>query len=210
MKIVFFGDSITDMGRDRSTDFGAGSYGYGYTNIITAELTKNNPVKYEVYNRGIAGDRIVDLYARIKKDIWNLNPDVVSILIGINDVWHEIGEKNGVDIVRYERFYRMILEETRERMPNVRFILCEPFVLEGNSTKDRYPEFLQIREYAKVVKKLAKEYDVPFLTLQEKFDKVAEKYGTVKYLFDGVHPSVAGAGLIAGEWLNLFKKEFAL
>lgn len=163
-----------------------------------------------MYNRGIAGDRIADLYARIKKDIWNLNPDMVSILIGINDVWHEIGEKNGVDIVRYERFYRMILEETRERMPNVRFILCEPFVLEGNSTKDRYPEFLQIREYAKVVKKLAKEYDVPFLTLQEKFDKVAEKYGMVKYLFDGVHPSVAGAGLIAGEWLNLLKKKFAL
>ena len=68
-----------------------------------------------MYNRGIAGDRIADLYARIKKDIWNLNPDMVSILIGINDVWHEIGEKNGVDIVRYERFYRMILEETRKK-----------------------------------------------------------------------------------------------
>lgn len=69
MKIVLFGDSITDMGRDRTSDMGAFSFGHGYSNIIASQLLKSNPLRYEIYNRGISGDRIVDLYARINGDI---------------------------------------------------------------------------------------------------------------------------------------------
>ena len=102
MKIVLFGDSITDMGRDRINNQPnyLGSYGCGYPIFIAGELYKQDPTKHVIYNRGISGNRIVDLYARIKMDVWNLKPDVLSILIGINDIWHEIGDKNGVDIVR--------------------------------------------------------------------------------------------------------------
>ena len=105
MKIVLFGDSITDMGRDRINNQPnyLGSYGCGYPIFIAGELYKQDPTKHVIYNRGISGNRIVDLYARIKMDVWNLKPDVLSILIGINDIWHEIGDKNGVDIVRFER-----------------------------------------------------------------------------------------------------------
>ena len=86
-------------------------------------MLKSNPLRYEIYNHGISGDRSVDLYARIKRDVWNLKPDVISILIGVNDVWHDLVENpNGVDIVRYEKVYRMIIEETKERLPDVKFI----------------------------------------------------------------------------------------
>ena len=78
MKIVLFGDSITDMGRDRSSDLGAFSYGHGYSNVIASQLLKSNPLRYEIYNHGISGDRSVDLYARIKRDVWNLKPGCIK------------------------------------------------------------------------------------------------------------------------------------
>ncbi len=206
MKIILYGDSITDAGRAREADYQLSSYGFGYPSFIAGELNKN-PNGYEIINRGISGNRIVDLYARIKADVWNLQPDVLSILIGINDIWHEIGSRNGVDIRRFERVYRMLIEDTKERLPNLKIILCEPFVLEGTATKEKYAEFLEVKQYAKVVKGLAAEYGAYYLPLQETLDKAAEKYGADKYLADGVHPTVAGAKLIADEWLALFKKE---
>lgn len=208
MKIVLFDDSITDMGRDRTSDMGAFSFGHGYSNIIASQLLKSNPLRYEIYNRGISGDRIVDLYARIKRDVWNVQPNVLSILIGVNDVWHDLGENpNGVDILRYEKVYRMIIEETKERLADVKFILCEPFVLKGSATEEQYAKFLDVQDYAKVVKRLAEEYSLYFLPLQKILDEAAGKFGADKFLYDGVHPSLAGAGLIADAWLNLFGNE---
>ena len=204
MKILFFGDSITDANRERETDFGLKSYGFGYVRAIAGKLLLDKPSKYAIINRGISGNRIVDLYARIKKDLWNEAPDFLSILIGVNDVWHEIAHQNGVDLVRFEKMYRTIIEETQERLPNIKMLLCEPFVLLGAATQEAYERFLEVKEYAKIVKKLAEEYGLYFLPLQEKFDKLAEEYGATHYLFDGVHPSVAGAQLIANEWLSLF------
>ncbi len=207
MKIVFFGDSITDAGRNREHDHNIYDYGHGFVKFIAGELISENPVGYEIYNRGISGNRIVDLYARVKADVWNLQPDVLSILIGINDIWHEIGNQNGVDIVRFEKVYRMMLEDTLARLPNVKLILCEPFVLVGTATAEKMSQFLEIKEYAKVVKKLANEFGAYFLPLQEKLEKLAVKYSPELYLTDGVHPNTAGAKLIAGEWLTLYKKE---
>ena len=135
-----------------------------------------------------------------------MKSDVISILIGINDVWHEIYGGNGVDLKRFEKVYRMLIEDTKEQLPNVKFILCEPFVLKGSATEEKYEEFREIKKYAAVVKKLAKEYGVPFVALQEKFDEAAEKHGAVHYLYDGVHPDVAGGKLIAEEWLKVFRK----
>lgn len=80
------------------------------------------------------------------------------------------------------------------------------YVLKESDTEEKYEEFLQVKEYARVVKKIAENYNLPFLPLQDKFDEVTEKYGVKYYLPDGVHPSVAGAKLIANEWLQLFKK----
>ena len=215
MKIVLFGDSITDMGRDRINNQPniLGSYGCGYPIFIAGELYKQDPTKHVIYNRGIGGNRIVDLYARIKMDVWNLKPDVLSILIGINDIWHEIGDKNGVDIARFERVYRMLIEDTLKVLPNLKIILCEPFVLEGSATDstpdvpDRWERFLEVYKYAEVVKKLAEEYDLYFLPLQELFTQKAKEFGADQYANDGVHPLIPGATLIADEWVKLFREK---
>ena len=206
MKIILFGDSITDSGRDRSVDYRLESYGHGYPKFVAGELLGENPTKYEIINRGISGHRIVDLYARIKADVWNLQPDVLSILDGINDIEFEgNGNVNGVDIVRFEKIYRMLIEDTLERFPNIKIILCEPFILKTVETEPFANQFWEVAEYARVVKSLAEEYGLYFLPLQEKLNEAAAKYSAELYLVDGVHPTILGAKLIAEEWLKLFK-----
>ncbi len=210
MKILFFGDSITDALRNRDyqgnvvAPYGIGC---GYVNVVASELTYSNPNEYEIINTGISGNRCVDLYARIKMDCWNYQPDVVSILVGANDVWHEIDRANGVAIKRYEKVYRAIIEDTIAELPNVKIILAEPYVQKGVRTEEQFEQFLAIKEYAKVAKKLAKEYGLPFVELQKPLDDYALKYGAEKTLIDGIHPAIAGARVIANEWLKVFKKE---
>ena len=207
MKILFYGDSITDMGRSREMDANCFGYGMGYVNSVASTLKYEDPEKYEIINRGIGGNRVVDLYARIKADVWNHNPDVISVLIGINDVWHEIFHGNGVELERFDKVYRMMLDDTKAKLPNVKFILCEPFVLPGTATQESYEEFCEVKKYAAVVKQIAKDYGAAFVSLQDKFDDAAAKYGPKPYLYDGVHPDVAGGKLIAEEWLKVFHAE---
>ena len=215
MKILFFGDSITDAGRNRNPEDRAkqSALGYGYVRAIGDRLIGSAPDRYTILNMGISGNRIVDLYARIKCHLWNQEPDLVSILIGINDIWHEITARNGVDLERYEKVYRMIIEDTKKRLPNTKFVLCEPFVVEGSCTcpteemPDRYARFQEIYGYAAVVKKLAEEYGLYFLPLQKCFDSAAEKLGASYYAPDGVHPNVGGSALIATEWVKLFREQ---
>lgn len=205
MKILFLGDSITDMGRNREAEIGSvWSYGAGYPYVVKSELSRKNPLQYEIINRGIGGDRIVDLYARIKSDVWNHKPDLLSILVGVNDVWHEVCWQNGVELERFEKIYSMLIEDTLKVLPNLKIVLLEPFVLKGSATEEKYDGFLAVREYAKVVKKIADKYGLYFIPLQQKLDDYSKKYGVEQYLYDGVHPNVAGATLIADEWVRFF------
>ena len=206
MRILFYGDSITDAGRIREVEAANKALGHSYVTYAAGKLLESDPVGYEIYNRGISGNRIVDLYARIKKDCWSLNPDVISILIGINDIWHEINYENGVDIERFETVYRMLLADTKKVLPNVKFIICEPFVLSGTATAEKMERFLEVKEYAKVIKKLADEFDAVYVPLQDKFDECGEKYGNATLLSDGVHPTLAGGVILANEWLKGFEK----
>ena len=208
MKILFCGDSITDMGRDRLDSTPAAKMGLGYPNFIAGELLKRYPNEYEFINRGVSGNRIVDLQARIKADVWNHSPDVLSILIGVNDVWHEVEYSNGVEIDRWETLYRILIEETKERLPKTQIMICEPFVLKGTATEEqeKWERFLAVRAYANVAKRLAEEYGLAFVPLQGKFDILSKKYGVENYLYDGVHPAPAGAKIIAEEWLKVFKQ----
>ena len=212
MKILFFGDSITDMGRYREDEAKVRPYGLGtgHVFLIATKLMNQDYGKYTIVNRGNSGDRVVDLYARIKRDVWHEKPDVLSILIGANDVWKDLSLNalhDGVDIGRWEKVYRMIIEDTKANLPNVQIIICEPFVLPGTVTREegRLEAFNQIREYANVAKKLAKEYNLAFVALQDKFDEMAKKYGEQYFLYDGIHPDIAGINLISEEWLKVFK-----
>lgn len=205
MNVLFYGDSITDAGRNYELLHGEESYGYGYVKYVAEGLKQRGWTDEQLINRGISGNRIVDLYARIKADCWNHNPDFISILIGVNDVWHEVEWKNGVELDRFEKMYRILIEDTKKALPNVKILLCEPFVLKGTATEAKFEQFEEVYKYAAIVAKLAKEYNLYFLPLQETLSKAAAGK-EAEYLADGVHPAEAGAKLIAEEWLKVFEQ----
>lgn len=206
-KIVFLGDSITDMARDRKLEILPYAMGTGYVFFLDSYLREKYPDEYEVYNKGISGNRTVDLYARIKSDVWNLNPDVLSILIGTNDVWHELPPgNNGVEIDRYEVTLKNIISETQARFPNIKIILMGCFVLDGSATTENWETLKKIKEYAKVSEKIARERGVTFIPLQSEFDEMSKKYGSTALLYDGVHPTSLGSKIIAENWIKYFEK----
>ena len=114
--LLFQGDSITDAGRDWNND---AQLGRGYAHLVEASLGYSEPNQHEFINKGISGNRVVDLYARIKRDIINYKPDVMSILIGVNDVWHEFSHENGVDAEKYYKIYDMLIEEVKAAFPGM-------------------------------------------------------------------------------------------
>jgi lysophospholipase L1-like esterase len=205
MKILFQGDSITDAGR--YTEVGTGvrdsSLGAGYVKLIANRLLCDSPEKnYEIINRGISGNRIVDLYARWKADCINLAPDVLTILIGVNDTWHERGGQNGVEVPRYERFYRELIEWTLSALPNIKIILMTPF---ANPVNDHIASFFpEVNERQEVVEKLAKEFSLPCVKLHEDFEAANARAPMEYWTPDGVHPSGAGHQMIADAWLKAF------
>ena len=122
-KLLFIGDIIMDMSRDLSTNHSVFSYGSSFVFFIQGELGLNCPKKFEIYNRGIGGDRIVDIYARLKRDCIRLCPDFITILVGVNDVWCEIENGDGIEFDRYERIYSMFIEDVKKYLPNTRIML---------------------------------------------------------------------------------------
>ena len=206
--ILFQGDSITDAGRSKDND---GNPGYGYPDMVTGTLGYQHPYQYKFYNRGISGNRVVDLYARIRKDMINLKPDYMSILIGINDVWHEIGGKNGVDAQKFEMVYGLLIEELLRDLPGLKLMLLEPFVLPGSATcptediPDRWDYFRSETDLRRAaVKRLAEKYNLVFVPLQDKFSAANADAPEGYWLRDGVHPSPAGHALIQEAWLEGF------
>lgn len=203
--ILFQGDSITDAGRSRTND---SERGFGYPTLVSAELGFKYPGKYNFINKGISGNRIVDLYARIKCDFINLKPDYLTILIGINDVWHEIGGRNGVDNKKFFKVYCDLIEEIKTMLPDIKIFILEPFVLSASATKDNYGIFRRETEMrAESAKAVAEKFGLTFVPLQKKFDE-AEKMAEASYwLSDGVHPTAAGHELIARELTAALEKE---
>ena len=204
MKILFFGDSITDARRARESDFND-RFGSGFVMQVAGELFLKDPLKYEIINRGIGGERIVDLYARIKKDVWNEKPDVLTILEGINDISHDVWHDNGVEFERWITIYRRLLEETKNKLPMTTIIVAEPFVLRGEISNKDFTEYQKISERSRALKKVVEELGLQYLPLQDIIDEKAKQYGEQTVLVDGVHPTVYGAKLIANEWLKLFR-----
>lgn len=205
--IVFYGDSITDAGRDRNANANL-NLGHGYAAFVTGRLSILNPEKDKFYNRGISGNRIVDLYAQIN-GVLNLEPDVISILIGVNDVWHKFSSNNGVDTPKFERVYTMLLEEIFEKYPNVKIMLLEPFLLKAPAFEEHYDEFrAEVEEKAKAVKRVADKFSLPFVELQAKLDSLYNPDNPTYWLADGVHPTPAGHTLIADAWIETFNKYF--
>lgn len=208
MKILFQGDSITDCGRSRETTEPNSALGIGYVTLTAGRLLAGHPDKnIQVYNRGIGGNRVVDLYARWKIDALNLKPDVLSILIGVNDTWHTFGSNNGVEVDRYGRIYHEILAWTLQSLPKVKIVLCEPFVLEFGAVTAEWLDEIKARR--RIVKSLAGEFKLAFVPLQSILNDAVKKAPPEYWLIDGVHPTLAGQQLLSDAWLKVTKNFFA-
>lgn len=200
--ILFQGDSITDGNRGRNEDPNH-ILGHGYVFIIGAKLGNERAGRFHIHNRGISGNRVSDLYARWNEDAIALQPDILSILIGVNDIWYSMkGEPGGITD-RFERSYRHVLEETREALPQARLVLCEPFLLRTGAPAEQWPAWSErLSIYQTAVRGLAREFGAVFVPLQEPLDRAAGRADASYWLWDGVHPTAAGHDLIAGEWLR--------
>ena len=205
-RILFLGDSITDARRDRANDHYLGS---GYATIVASRVGLTHPGEYEFINRGINGNRIVDLYARIKPDCIDLHPDIVSILIGINGVWHDVSPMDGVSALKYETVYDFMMRELTGALPDARFMILEPYVMQGSITcnckeyPDRWEKFQRETPLrSRAARRIADKYKAVFVPLQERFDEACIKAPSNCWVFDGVHPTACGHGLIADAWIE--------
>ncbi len=201
-RILFQGDSITDCGRSREEGLRPGTgLGEGYPSLVAARLLCDRPeVEWDIINRGISGNRVVDLYARWKIDALNLRPDLISIMIGINDTWHEKANGNGVEVPRYARIYRELLEWTAAALPKARLMLMEPYVHCFGAAGEDWKEEIDSRR--EVVRQLARDFGAVFLPTQELMDDALGRAPADHWTFDGVHPTPAGHQLIADAWLK--------
>ena len=199
--LVFQGDSITDAGRDRSrtgpNDPAALARGY-VGRIADALLALHRDDGWKIFNRGVSGNRSVDLLARWRVDTLALHPDLVSILVGVNDTWHEHLAGSGISVARYAGLCRMILEDTREALPNCRLVLCEPFALPGGAFQDAWMG--ELRERSAIVRQLAQEFDAAFVPFQSMFDEAQKEHSAAELAADGVHPTELGHDLMAQAW----------
>ncbi|MEX0775135.1 MAG: SGNH/GDSL hydrolase family protein [Phycisphaeraceae bacterium] len=199
--ILFQGDSITDAGRARNDLQRNGDLGRGYAAMTAALLLADHPtLNLGFLNRGISGDRVTNLMARWKGDCLNLQPTVVSILIGVNDIWHEFGSKTGTNMDKYERFYRELLVDARAALPQVRLVLCEPFVTRTGAVGDDWLPVL--KEEQAIVRKLANEFAAKLVPFQGMFDQACQEAPANYWAGDGVHPSAAGHMRMARMWIE--------
>jgi acyl-CoA thioesterase I len=198
--ILFQGDSITDAGRNRNEP---DSLGFGYALFASSWFLAQHPEKPVTFlNRGIGGDRMKDLQARWKKDCLELKPDIVSILIGINDTWRRYDSNEPTSAEQFETGYRDILNQTKKLGANL--VLCEPFVLHVSEDRVRYREDLNPK--IEVVNKLAKEYNAILIPYDKIFQDISKHRPPSFWSADGVHPTPAGHMLMAQHWLKAVKQ----
>ena len=194
--ILFQGDSITDAGRKKEVLNANDSkaLGTGYAAMLAGLLLADHPDRgLRIHNRGISGNKVPDLAARWKEDAIDLKPNILSIMVGINDLWHTVafGSKYKGTIKDYEDGCRALIERSIKEIPGVRVVICEPFTLR------KWPEF---DPYRAVAKKLAEEMKLTFVPFQPMFDQAAKAAPTDFWLWDGIHPTAAGNALMAQAW----------
>lgn len=198
--ILFQGDSITDAYRLR-TELDPNSQrglGVGFAFMVAAHFLEKFPEKnFKFYNRGQGGNKITDLERRWQKDTIELKPDILTIVIGINDYFYH--QKNGGTAEEYAETFRRVLQTTKNEMPNTQIIIGEPFVLAPDFVK---PEFKSYQQYAK---EIAAEFDAVFIPYQEIFDRALKISSKEYWARDNIHPNLAGASLMSKNWISVFE-----
>ena len=199
--VVFQGDSVTDAGRSRLDDAQLGS---GYASLIAAWYAAGHPARrVRFINRGVSGNRVKDLRARWQADCVNLRPNVVSILIGINDTWRRYDSQDPTPAEAYEADYRAILQDVRQL--GAKLVILEPFVLP--TPPDRLAWRVDLDPKIQVARSLAREFGAIYVPLDGLFAAAASRRDPEFWAADGVHPSAAGHALIAQAWLEAVERD---
>ncbi|WP_426445565.1 SGNH/GDSL hydrolase family protein [Paenibacillus sp. S-38] len=209
--ILFQGDSITDGQRSKDPaqawDLNHVT-GHSYVYLIHADLGSRYPEKHlQFINKGISGSRIVDIYARLESDVINEQPDMVSFLLGINDCHFQLHNQSGASPAKFEKLYRMMIEEIGEKLPRTHIILCEPFLLPVGRVAEALSEWMELLlPFQAAVRRIAEEYRLTFVPLQQRFDELCQVREASYWIWDGIHPTVNGHAIIAQEWLKAVGK----
>jgi lysophospholipase L1-like esterase len=213
MKLLFQGDSITDMKWGRNQKDRNHYLGHSYVYLICSRLGVDMPqAKLEFFNRGVSGNTVGNLRQRWQKDAIDINPDLLSILVGVNDVGRNArsGGK-GIDLKKWEEDYRYILDASRKANPSLKIVLLNPFVLPSGRFKDKVAFSMWKTEVDKlipIVEKLVKDYDAVHIKTNEVFDAAAKAVDPAHWIWDGVHPLPEGHELIARNWISEVSKRW--
>jgi lysophospholipase L1-like esterase len=197
--ILFIGDSITDADRNRQC---YKPFGFGYVHFVANTLLAKYPTcNLKIINRGIGGNTITDLKSRWQRDCIDHKPDILSVLIGVNDVWRQFaGEAKlpyGVPIDEYESTYRRLLDDTIQKC-NSRLVICEPFMFCDDFND---PIFAELRRYIEAVRRIAADFDAVLVPLQKAIDERIKQVPPQDWSLDMVHPHVWAHAWIAQQWL---------
>ncbi len=207
-RVLFQGDSITDGGRDRGGRYQDHALGHGYPYIIAANFCGHFPeLNLSVLNRGISGNKVANLAGRWQNDTLALKPDVLSILIGVNDVWHNVAAKKEINFADIEATYDKLLADTLAALPTIKIVLCEPFILPGSANNKQWEEWnTATKKIQQIVARLGEKHKLPVVHFQKVFDEAVKRAPAEYWLFDGVHPAWAGHQLMADEWVRAVKE----
>ena len=200
--ILFQGDSITDSGRwtPQTIDIG-----HGYAAMVAATLGYESPEAYKFINRGISGNHIAAVYARIRTDIINIKPDLMSFMIGVNDVWHDLSDDpGGIATPKFRRIYDLMMTEIKEELPNCQILLMTPYYTEKSATFSAdFKE--QVMEKQEVTREMAKKYGTALYDTQEVVNEWTKRAPLEYWTPDGVHPTMFGHKSLAEGWLKVFR-----
>lgn len=208
LKFLFQGDSITDGNRGRGIDPNH-ILGHGYAFSIAGRVGATFPEKDNLfYNRGISGNKITDLAQRWQTDTLDLKPDILSILIGVNDASSMVKQQHIVTVEKFEEVFRSLLDQTHAQLPDCLFVLCEPFIMPVGKVKEDWNLWNEdMRKRQAVVSRLAKEYKTVFVPLQKVFSDASSRAADDYWIWDGIHPTYSGHELITREWLKQVSRE---
>ena len=207
---LFQGDSITDGNRSRNNDWNH-VMGHGFAYLIASRLWYDFPTKgFHFFNRGISGNKVPDLTARWQSDTIDIKPDLLNILVGINDVDALMHGDTNFTAEKFEEDYRQLLQQTKQQLPNTQLVLCEPFILRVGRIKERWEEYEnEMAKRQKIVKQLSIEFNAIFIEFQNAFNKALAKALADYWIWDGIHPMPAGHELMAREWIQQVSKKLS-
>ena len=201
-RILFIGDSITDSGRDYQDEYDLGS---GFSHLAGSLVLGKYPrLHLAIFNRGLNGDKLSDLSARWSKDCLALKPDIVTILIGVNDIWHNRTMGQLVDaayLAEFDQTYRNLLIELKEENPKVQLVILQPFILPVSL--DRLEWRQELKQMHRVIEAVAEDFQADSIKLDDHLMDLVNEMPNLKLTgSDGIHPTRVGHGVIANLWLE--------